>query len=85
LQLTLPPNSKSMKKHSKDYLMALSWKWVGGRKGVDRRRSFQLLSGLVASVFLSACSVAPGMRMAMPPTLPLTSRYQYRIDYEDAR
>ncbi|NPT38435.1 sugar ABC transporter substrate-binding protein [Paraburkholderia xenovorans] len=32
-----------------------------------------MLSGLAASVILSACSVAPGMRMTAPPTLPLTS------------
>jgi polysaccharide export outer membrane protein len=73
LQLMLPPNSKSMKKHLKDYLMALIWKWVSRCKETDCRRGYQLLSALAASVILSACSVAPGMRMTTPPTLPLTS------------
>lgn len=49
-----------------------------GKRGGDRakrpvRRCTCLLISIAASTVLSACAVAPGMRMITPATLPLTS------------
>lgn len=53
--------------------MRFLWKWFGGGMKFLRRRCVHLLTSATVSVALSACAVAPGMRMNTPATLPVTS------------
>jgi polysaccharide export outer membrane protein len=65
-----------------EYLMGFSGKWLGNRVNRLCHRYVRLLMAAAASAVLSACAIAPGMRMNTPAELPVTSGAEHEPQVE---